>query len=229
MMSCGGDQWVASDASPTEPMAEPRLLYGSAEISARVAELGEELSRVLADGAVAVGVLKGCLPFMADLVRDIDRHLEIDFVALSAFSPDSGRIRLTRDVVTDVAGRQVLLVEGVVDTGFRLDFLRRHLLDHGPTEVIVCTLLDRSDRRILPTQVDYSGFVTDEGFVVGYGLDHHGRYRNLSCVVTVDLTKLESEYSSGGTALADAIMGLAGRHPIGASPEPPEVGTMVRG
>ena len=109
-------------------MTEPRLLYGSDEIATRVAELGEELSEILEDGAVAVGVLKGCLPFMADLVRCIDRHLEIDFVALSAFAPDSGRIRLTRDLVSDVSGRQVLLIEGVVDTGFRLDFLRRHML-----------------------------------------------------------------------------------------------------
>ncbi|HJL89660.1 MAG TPA: phosphoribosyltransferase family protein [Acidimicrobiales bacterium] len=210
-------------------MTEPRLLYGSDEIAARVAELGEELSGILEDGAVAVGVLKGCLPFMADLVRCIDRHLEIDFVALSAFAPDSGRIRLTRDVVSDLSGRQVLLIEGVVDTGFRLDFLRRHMLDHGPTEVLACTLLDRSDRRILPTRVDYSGFVTDEGFVVGYGLDHHGRYRNLPSVATVDLTQLESEYARGDTAMADTIMGLAGRNPIGASPEPPEVESMVPG
>ena len=114
-------------------MTEPRLLYGSDEIAVRVAELGKELSGRLRDGAVAVGVLKGCLPFMADLVRRIDRHLEIDFVALSAFAPDSGRIRLIRDLVSDVSGRQVLLIEGVVDTGFRLDFLRRHMLDHGPT------------------------------------------------------------------------------------------------
>ncbi len=210
-------------------MAEPRLLYGRDEIAGRVNELGEELSDVLEDGSVVVGVLKGCLPFMADLVRRIKRQLEIDFVALSAFAPDSGRIRLTRDVISDLSDRQVLLVEGVVDTGFRLDFLRRHLVDHAPTEVRTCTLLDRSDRRILPVQVDHAGFVTDEGFVVGYGLDHQGMYRNLPAVVAVNLAELESEYDRGSSAMANTILSMADRRPITGSPDAAEAASRVPG
>ncbi|MBC8195474.1 MAG: hypoxanthine phosphoribosyltransferase [Acidimicrobiia bacterium] len=210
-------------------MAAPRLLYGPDEIAARVAELADNLTDVLNDGAVVVGVLKGCLPFMADLVRRIDRHLEVDFVALSAFAPDSGRIRLTRDVVSDVTGRQVLLVEGVVDTGFRLDFLRRHLADHDPTEVRVCTLLDRSDRRILPVEVEHAGFVIDDGFVVGYGLDHHGMYRNLPSVLAVDLTELEAEFAMGETVVAETIMALAGRSPLAGSTGAQQGGSRVPG
>ncbi len=208
-------------------MSTPRLLYGAREIADRVEALGHELTEVLEDGAVVVGVLKGCLPFMADLVRGIHRDIEVDFVALSSFAPDSGRIRLTRDVVADVAGRQVVLVEGVVDTGFRLDFLRRHLLDHGPSEVRVCTLFDRSDRRVLPVAVDHVGFVFDEGFVVGYGLDHQGIFRNLPCVVAVDLPFLEEEWAQGGSEMADEVFRLAGSS-IRTGPGPsPGGGTMV--
>jgi hypoxanthine phosphoribosyltransferase len=143
-------------------------------------------------------------------VRCIDRRIEIDFVALSAFAPDSGRIRLTRDIAADVTDRQVVLVEGVVDTGFRVDFLRRHLVGHCTSEVRVCTLFDRSDRRVLPVQVDHAGFVFDEGFVVGYGLDHQGLYRNLSSVVAVDLTALEAEHRAGRTEMTDEVLRLAG-------------------
>ena len=90
--------------------------------------MAAELDAELDDGAVVVGVLKGCLPFLADLTRRIDTPIEMDFLALTAFAPDSGRVRLTHDLTVDVEGRQVVLVEGVVDTGFRLDYLLRHVL-----------------------------------------------------------------------------------------------------
>ena len=160
-------------------MRAPYLLRDADAIRKRVAQLAADLTDILDSDSVVVGVLKGCLPFMADLIRSIEHQIEVDFLALSAFAPDSGRVRLTRAIAPEVTGRQVVLVEGVVDTGFRLDFLRRHLEAHSPSEIRVCTLFDRADRRILPVPVEHSGLVLEEGFVVGYGLDYAERYRNL--------------------------------------------------
>ena len=169
--------------------ASPYLDAGS--IADRVADLARELDEVLEPGAVLVGVLKGCLPFMADLIRRISTPIVVDFLALSAFAPDSGRVRLTNDLSVDVKGRQVVLVEGVVDTGFRLDYLRRHVIDHGPSELRICTLFDRAGRRVLPIHIDHVGFATDAAFLVGYGLDHRGEFRTLPGVVEVGLADLD--------------------------------------
>ena len=190
-------------------MRAPYLLRDADAIRKRVAQLGADLTDILDSDSVVVGVLKGCLPFMADLIRCIEHQVEVDFLALSAFAPDSGRVRLTRDIATDVTSRKVLLVEGVVDTGFRLDFLRRHLEAHSPFEIRVCTLFDRADRRILPVPVEHSGFVLEEGFVVGYGLDHRGMFRNLPAVVSLDPEHLE-EYAPGSRPeLLDEVLDLA--------------------
>ncbi len=189
-------------------MRAPYLLRDVDAIRKRVAQLGADLTDILDSDSVVVGVLKGCLPFMADLIRSIEHQIEVDFLALSAFAPDSGRVRLTRDIATEVTGRKVVLVEGVVDTGFRLDFLRRHLETHSPFEVRVCTLFDRADRRVLPVPVEHSGFVLEEGFVVGYGLDHRGMFRNLPAVVSLDPEHLE-EYAPGGRPeLLDEVLDL---------------------
>ena len=190
-------------------MRAPYLLRDADAIRKRVAQLAADLTDILDSDSVVVGVLKGCLPFMADLIRSIEHQIEVDFLALTAFAPDSGRVRLTRDLATDVTGRKVVLVEGVVDTGFRLDFLRRHLEAHGPSEIRVCALFDRTDRRVLPVPVEHSGFVLEEGFVVGYGLDHRGMFRNLPAVVSLDPEHLE-EYAPGGRSeLLDEVLGLA--------------------
>ena len=190
-------------------MRAPYLLKDADAIRKRVAQLAADLTDILDSDSVVVGVLKGCLPFMADLIRSIEHQVEVDFLALTAFAPDSGRVRLTRDLATDVTGRKVVLVEGVVDTGFRLDFLRRHLEAHGPSEIRVCALFDRTDRRVLPVPVEHSGFVLEEGFVVGYGLDHRGMFRNLPAVVSLDPEHLE-EYAPGGRSeLLDEVLGLA--------------------
>ena len=172
-------------------MVGPTPYLEAGSIADRVAELARELDEVLEPGAVLIGVLKGCLPFMADLIRRISTPIVVDFLALSAFAPDSGRVRLTNDLSVDVEGRQVVLVEGVVDTGFRLDYLRRHIIDHGPSELRICTLFDRVGRRVLPIPIDHVGFATDAAFLVGYGLDHRGEFRNLPGVVEVELTDLD--------------------------------------
>ena len=172
-------------------MTGPRLHRTADEIASRIDELAVELVDWVDTDTVVVGVLKGCLPFMADLVRRFPVSVEVDFLALSPFAPDSGRVRLTHDLSIDVTGREVLLVEGVVDTGFRLDYLRRHLVAHGAVGVRVCTLFDRADRRVLPMELDYVGFDTGATFLVGFGLDHRGEFRNLPSVVEVDLADLD--------------------------------------
>ena len=172
-------------------MVGPTPYLEAGSIADRVADLARELDEVLEPGAVLIGVLKGCLPFMADLIRRISTPIVVDFLALSAFAPDSGRVRLTNDLSVDVEGRQVVLVEGVVDTGFRLDYLRRHIIDHGPSELRICTLFDRVSRRVLPIPIDHVGFATDAAFLVGYGLDHRGEFRNLPGVVEVELADLD--------------------------------------
>ena len=187
----------------------PKLLQNQQEIDVRITELATELDDYLSEGDVVVGVLKGCLPFLADLVRKLNHEIETDLLALTSFEENTGRVRLTRDLGIDVSGRNVLLVEDVVDTGFRLDFLRRHLETHEPAEVRVCTLFDRSDRRILPVKVEYSGFVLQEGFIVGYGIDHLGMFRNLPSVVTANQTLLDEEFARGESKLADEIVKIA--------------------
>ena len=187
----------------------PKLLQNKEEIDARIMELAIELDDYLSEGDVVVGVLKGCLPFLADLVRKLNHEIETDFLALTSFQENTGRVRLTRDLGIDVSGRNVLLVEDVVDTGFRLDFLRRHLETHEPAEVRVCTLFDRSDRRVLPVKVEYSGFVLQEGFIVGYGIDHLGMFRNLPSVVSANQELLDQEFEKGESKLTDEIVRIA--------------------
>ena len=187
----------------------PKLLQNKQEIECRVRDLASELDQYLGEGDVVVGVLKGCLPFLADLVRELRHGIEIDFLALTSFQENTGRVRLTRDLGIDVAGRNVLLVEDVVDTGFRLNFLRNHLETHQPAEVRVCTLFDRSDRRVLPVEVEYSGFVLQEGFIVGYGIDHLGMFRNLPSVVSANQAILDEEFARGESKLVDEILKIA--------------------
>tara|TARA_B110000014_G_scaffold32477_2_gene20448 strand:- start:11027 stop:11626 length:600 start_codon:yes stop_codon:yes gene_type:complete len=196
----------------------PKLLQNKEEIDARIMELAIELDDYLGEGDVVVGVLKGCLPFLADLVRKLNHEIETDFLALTSFQENTGRVRLTRDLGIDVSGRNVLLVEDVVDTGFRLDFLRRHLETHEPAEVRVCTLFDRSDRRVLPVKVEYSGFVLQEGFIVGYGIDHLGMFRNLPSVVSANQELLDEEFEKGEYKLTDEIVRIArGKETVEAS------------
>ena len=182
-------------------MTGPRLHRTADEIASRIDELAIELVDWVDADTVVVGVLKGCLPFMADLVRRLPVPVEVDFLALSPFAPDSGRVRLTHDLSIDVSGRNVLLVEGVVDTGFRLDYLRRHLVAHGAVGVRVCTLFDRADRRVLPMELDHVGFDTGATFLVGFGLDHRGEFRNLPSVVEVELVDLDRS----GPELVEAV------------------------
>ena len=140
-----------------------------------------------------VGVLKGCLLFLSDLARSIATDVEVDLLAISRFAPDSGRVRLLKDVDSDISGRAVVMVEVVVDTGLSVGFLAGQLRRRGAASVEICTLLDKATRRILPIELSYVGFSAPDSYLLGYGLDYEGRYRNLEEIVVGDLESLEAD------------------------------------
>jgi len=142
---------------------------------------------------VLVAVLKGSVPFLSDLVRALTVVPVIDFMAISAYAPDSGRVRIVKDLDFDITGRDVVLVEDIVDTGLTLHYLLAELGRRQPRSLDACTLLDRTSRRIIPTPVRYRGFEIGDDFVLGYGLDFAQRYRNLDRVVVGDLAVLQQD------------------------------------
>jgi hypoxanthine phosphoribosyltransferase len=167
--------------------AEPRTLLSEGDISERVAALGAAIAGDHPDGVVLVGVLKGALIFLADLVRAIrDVEVLVDFIAISRYAPDSGRVRILHDVGTELDGRDVVLVEDLVDTGLTLAYLLEHLRARNPRRLDVCALLDRPVRRIVPLEVRYVGAEIPDVYVLGYGLHQADLYRNVPHVVEAD-------------------------------------------
>lgn len=158
-----------------------RILFSEREIQETVRRLGGELSRDYAGrNPLLVGVLKGVTFFLADLIRAMPIDLEIDFMAISSFGrPSAESVRIIKDLERDIHGRDVVLVEDIVDTGLTLSYLLDYLSQHQPRSLEVCALLDKRPRRLVDSPIRYVGFVVGEEFLVGYGLDLHGRYRNL--------------------------------------------------
>ncbi len=161
-----------------------RVLISAEELQAKVRTLGQQISRDYtdADNLIMVGVLKGCIMFMVDLARAIDLPLSIDFIAISSYgksTESSGVVRLLKDLDTDIAGRHVLIVEDIIDSGLTLAYLIGQLARRGPASLRICTLLNKPERRTADVSIDYLGFDIPNEFVVGYGLDYGERYRNL--------------------------------------------------
>jgi hypoxanthine phosphoribosyltransferase len=175
--------------SPAEPL---RVLIPAEAIRRRVSELGREIALHYGDRTpVLVGVLKGAVVFLADLIRAVEAPLECDFIAVSSYgaqSRSSGIVKLTADLAASVEERDVLIVEDIVDTGRTLAYLQRNLETRQPRSVRVCTLLDKAARREVPVTLHHVGFTIPDEFVVGYGLDYGGRYRNLPHIAVLDLT-----------------------------------------
>ena len=173
--------------SPPRPGA---ALVSEKEIAARVAELGRTIARDYGSAnLVLVGVLQGAIPFVADLMRAVALDLTIDFLRTSSYgsgTTSSGAVQLVTDLSVDITDRHVLIVDDIVDTGHTLAALIRTLEARGPRSVRTCVLLDKTGRRETPITVDYVGFTIPNVFVVGYGLDYDGLYRNLPYVATLD-------------------------------------------
>jgi hypoxanthine phosphoribosyltransferase len=169
-----------------EPPA-PETLLDEVAIQACVERLGAEIAADHPDGVVLVGVLKGALIFLADLARAIRTvDVQVGFIAISRYAPDSGRVRILHDVDLELEGRDVVLVEDLVDTGLTLGYLVEHIGRQRPRRVEVCAMLDRSARRILPLEVRYVGAEIPDVFVLGYGLHRADLYRNVPRVVVAD-------------------------------------------
>lgn len=163
-----------------------KVLLSEEEIKARVQALGDQIcDRFVGRDPMFVGVLNGCFIFMADLVRATQMKSELDFIALSSYknaTKSSGVVQITRDLQRDISGRDIIIVEDILDSGNTLYFLKSYLLTKGAASVTIVTLLDKPSRREKPIVADYIGFEVPDEFVVGYGLDYCQRYRNMSYI-----------------------------------------------
>jgi hypoxanthine phosphoribosyltransferase len=161
------------------------VLIPEADLASRVRALGEQITKDYAGRSlVVVGVLKGSFIFLADLVRAIDLPVTVDFIGISSYqgTRTSGVVKITSDLSRPIEGKEVLLVEDIVDTGLTMRYLLDNLATRGPTSVRVCALLEKPARAQVKVPIDYRGFVIGDEFVVGYGLDWDGRMRNLPFV-----------------------------------------------
>ena len=163
------------------------VLYTEEQIRARIAELGQELTRDYAGkNPVVIGVLKGVVVFYADMIRQIKVPCQMDFMTISSYSgtDSTGTAVVKQDISVDIKGRHVLILEDIFDTGNSLDFTCRYLQSREPASVKICTLLDKPERRKegITLKADYVGFTIPNAFVVGYGLDYNEQYRNLPFV-----------------------------------------------
>jgi hypoxanthine phosphoribosyltransferase len=167
------------------------------QIQQRVAEMGAEITRDHAGRSpILIAVLKGSVLFLADLVRSIDLPVRVDFMAISSYGDGgrSGVVRILKDLSEAIEGQDVILVEDIIDTGLTVTYLLTNLRARKPRSLEVCALLDKSVRRIIEVPIRYKGFDIPDEFVIGYGLDHNGRYRNLRSIIGVrDLEALETD------------------------------------
>ncbi len=159
------------------------VLIPSEKIREKVREIGERITRDYAgEKLLLIGVLRGAVVVIGDLMRCIDLPCEIDFMDISSYrsgTSSSGVVRILKDLEEDITGKHVLIVEDIIDTGLTLSYLRRSLLARGPASLEVCALLTKPSRRRVEIDVKYLGFEVPDEFVVGYGLDYAGAYRNL--------------------------------------------------
>lgn len=178
------------------------VLLDQETIAARVSQLGADITRDYAGkDLVLVSVLKGALPFLADLMRAAPIPLSLDFLEVSSYghsTETSGVVRVLKDLAHPIADRHVLVVEDVIDTGLTLNYVMDHLRGQRPASLRLCALLDKPARRIVPMRIDYRGFEIPDKFVVGYGLDFAERYRNLPFIGV--LRPEVYERSEGGKA-----------------------------
>ncbi len=184
-----------------QPEHLDHVIFTAEDISRRVRELGTQIAGDLEGEGdarlVVISILRGGFIFLADLIRHIDLDITVDFMAISSYresSPTASGVRIIKDLSESIYGRKVLIVEDIIDTGLTLSYIIRNLRERGPADLRICTLLDRSARRIAPLEIDYRGFEIGDEYVVGYGLDHLQKWRNLPFICT--LKDVGPEYAS---------------------------------
>ncbi|NLK98590.1 hypoxanthine phosphoribosyltransferase [Defluviitalea saccharophila] len=165
------------------------ILFTEEEIAEKVKELGQQISKDYSgENLTVVGILKGSNIFMGDLIRKIDIPLSIDFMVVSSYgqsTESSGVVKVLKDLEYSIEGKNILIVEDIIDTGLTLDYLKENLLRRKPKSLKICTLLDKPARRKVDLKVDYIGFEIPDAFIVGYGIDYAERYRNLPYVAVL--------------------------------------------
>jgi hypoxanthine phosphoribosyltransferase len=172
------------------------VLLSHTQIQRRVKALAKRITRDYSGRKlVLVGILRGVICFMADLMQNIPLQLAVDLMAISYYGTDNeSSVKITKDLDTSITGCDVLMVEDIVDTGMTLNYVLSHLASHNPASLRVCTLLDKRVRRLIDVPLDYIGFEIPDEFVVGYGLDYHGEYRNLSFIGALNPQLIEEEH-----------------------------------
>ncbi len=184
-----------------------------------VKRLAGEITADHPDGVVLVGVLKGALIFLADLARAVgDIEVTVDFLSISRYAPDSGRVRILKDLDVDIEGRDLVIVEDMVDTGLTLAYLLGHVQQRAPRRVEVCTLINRPVRRIVPLAVRYVGHEVPDVFVLGYGLHIADLYRNVPSVVEADRELVRARPDAYVDALYGGVSALGTGHSGRAGP-----------
>lgn len=173
-----------------------KILITQSAIEQRVADLGAEITRDYAssDKLLLLGLLRGSVVFITDLMRKINLPITIDFMSISSYagSESSGFVRIDSDHKTNIQGWDVILIDDIVDTGITIRSVQRLLLDRNPRSLKVCALLDKVSRHKVQIQIDYCGFVIPDYFVVGYGLDIDEKGRNLPYIASVDLDRYQT-------------------------------------
>lgn len=171
-------------------MQNTKVLISAEEIATKLAEIGQQINKDYAgEDLLMVGVLKGAFIVMADLARQVDLPVEFDFMAVSSYgaaTQTSGVVRILKDLDQEIAGRNVLIVEDIIDSGLTLSYLIKSLAVRKPKSLSIATLLLKKDIQRVPIDVKYVGFEIGPEFVIGYGLDHAGKYRNLPFVGVVE-------------------------------------------
>ncbi|HBG17260.1 MAG TPA: hypoxanthine phosphoribosyltransferase [Firmicutes bacterium] len=184
MVSFGNEKSYYSGGKSVKELAE--ILLSSETIAARVKELGAEITTdYQGKEIIIIGILKGALPFMADLIREINIPLKYDLMAVSSYgvsTKTSGAVQILKDIEMGIEGEHVLVVEDIIDTGLTLNYLVGNLLSRKPASLKICTLLDKPSRREVEIFPQYNGFTIPDRFVVGYGLDYAERFRHLPMI-----------------------------------------------
>ena len=171
------------------------ILISEEEIAKRVKELGKQLTEdYKGKELLVVGILKGCMLFLSDLVRTIDLPLTLDFMVVSSYgatTKSSGVVRIVKDLEREIEGKDVLIVEDIVDTGLTLNHLKELFSTRSPKSLKICAIFDKPSRRLIPIDIDYKGIEIPNKFVIGYGLDYAGKYRNLPDLCVLDTDSIE--------------------------------------
>ena len=176
------------------------VLFPSWEIKKKVSELGE---RITADykgcDLLLVSILRGGVFFLSDLARNIDLPISLDFMSISTYGfkdEDTGVVRITKDLEESIEGKDVLIVEDIIDTGLTIGYLLRNLRSRMPKSIAICTLLDRDIRRIADLDIKYRGFKIGEKYIVGYGLDYKQHFRNLDSIYELNIDTVKKDIES---------------------------------